>query len=113
MQKNKLSLIKMVIICLILVLLSGAGVMAVTKQVNTVKIQLSNGYEMTVLTSKTSVKEILENNNIILEENEKVTPGINEEITSNKLIKITDKSKQEIEVAKVSESGRNNSRNNP
>ena len=105
MQKNKLSLIKMVIICLILVLLSGAGVMAVTTQVNTVKIQLSNGYEMTVLTSKTSVKEILENNNIILEENEKVTPGINEEITSNKLIKITDKSKQEIEVAKVSESG--------
>ena len=62
MQKNKkkISLIKMITICLILVLLSGAGVMAVTTQVNTVKIELSNGYEMTVLTSKTNVKEILE-----------------------------------------------------
>lgn len=107
MQKNKkkISLIKMIGICLILVLLSGAGVMAVTTQVNTVKIQLSNGYEMTVLTSKTNVKEILEDNNVILENNEKVTPNIDEEISSNKLIKITDKSNQEIEIAKVSESG--------
>ena len=107
MQKNKkkLSLIKIIIVCLILVLLSGVGVMAVTTQVNTVKIQLSNGYEMTVLTSKTNVKEILEDNNIILENNEKVTPNIDEEISSNKTIKITDKSNQEIEVAKVSESG--------
>ena len=87
-NKNKISLIKVIGICLILVLLSGAGVMAVTTQVNTVKIQLSNGYEMTVLTSKTNVKEILEDNNIILENNEKVTPSIDEEISSNKLIKI-------------------------
>ena len=72
MQKNKkkLSLIKMIIVSLILVLLSGVGVMAVTTQVNTVKIQLANGYEMTVLTSKKNVKEILEDNNIILENNE-------------------------------------------
>ena len=91
MQKNKkkLSLIKMIIVSLILVLLSGVGVMAVTTQVNTVKIQLANGYEMTVLTSKTNVKEILEDNNIILENNEKVTPNIDEEISSNKTIKIT------------------------
>lgn len=107
MQKNKkkVSLIKMIGICLILVLLSGAGVMAVTTQVNTVKIQLSNGYEMTVFTTKKSVKEILEDNNIILENNEKATPNIDEEISSDKQIKITDKSNQEIEVAKVSESG--------
>lgn len=107
MQKNKkkISLIKMIIICLILVLLSGVGVMAVTTQVNTVKIQLSNGYEMTVLTSKKNVKEILEDNNVILENNEKATPSVDEEITDEKLIKITDKSNQEIEVAKVSESG--------
>lgn len=79
--------------------------MAVTTKVNTVKIELSNGYEMTVLTSKTNIKEILDDNNIILESNERVTPNIDEEISSNKTIKITDKSKQEIEVAKVSESG--------
>lgn len=104
-NKSKISLIKVICICLILILLSGVGVMAVTTKVNTVKIELSNGYEMTVLTSKTNVKEILNDNNIILESNERVTPNIDEEISSNKTIKITDKSEQEIEVAKVSESG--------
>ena len=104
-NKSKFSLIKVIIICLILILLSGVGVMAVTTGINTVKIELSNGYEMTVLTSKTNVKEILNDNNIILEDNEKVTPGLSEEITSSKTITISDKSEQEIEVAKVSESG--------
>ena len=46
--------------------------MAVTTGINTVKIELSNGYEMTVLTSKTNVKEILNDNNIILEDNEEL-----------------------------------------
>ncbi len=104
-NKSKFSLIKVIIICLILILLSGVGVMAVTTGINTVKIELSNGYEMTVLTSKTNVKEILNDNNIILEDNEKVTPSLSEEITSSKTITISDKSEQEIEVAKVSESG--------
>ena len=104
-NKNKISVIKMIGICLILVLLSGAGVMAMTTKVNTVKIELANGYEMTVLTSKTNVKEILEDNNIIIENNEKVSPNIDEEISENKTIKITDKSNQEIEIAKISESG--------
>lgn len=104
-NKREFTLIKVIIICLILILLSGVGVMAVTTKVNTVKIEMSNGYEMTVLTPKTNVKEILADNNIILEDNEKVIPGIDEEITENKTITITDKSQQEIEVAKVSESG--------
>lgn len=104
-NKSKITFIKVIGICLILILLSGVGVMAVTTKVNTVKIELSNGYEMTVLTTKTKVKEILDDNNIMIESNEKVTPNIEEEISSNKTIKITDKSEQEIEVAKVSESG--------
>ena len=104
-KKNKFSLIKVIIICLILVLLSGVGVMAVSTKINTVKIELSNGYEMTVLTTKENVKEILDENNIILENNERVSPNIDEKISENKTIKITDKSKQEVEVAKVSESG--------
>lgn len=104
-KKSKFSLIKVIGICLILIMLSGAGVMAVTTQVNTVKIKLSNGYEMTVLTSKTNVKEILEDNNIIIEDNEKVTPKENEQISESKTITISDKSEREIEIAKISESG--------
>ena len=104
-NKSKFSLIKIIIICLILTALSGAGVMAVTTGMKNVTIKLSDGYEMTVLTSKTSIEEILKDNNIILEDNEKVTPGLDENITEAKIITITDKSIQEIEVAKVSESG--------
>lgn len=104
-NKSKFSLIKVVIICLILIVLSGAGVMAVTTNLNTVMIELANGYKLTVLTSKTNVKQILEDNNIMINEGEKVSPGLSEEIGSNKLIKITNQSEQEIEVAKISESG--------
>ena len=104
-DKKKLTIIKLVITFLILVLLSGFGVMTVATNLNSVKIELSNGYEMTVLTSKTNVKDILEDNNIIINEDEKVTPSQNEKISSEKNIKITKKSEQEVEVAKVSESG--------
>ena len=103
-SKSKTSLIKVIIICLILVLLSSVGVMAVESKLNMVKIELSNGYEMTVLTSKKNVKEILDDNNIILEENEKVSPNLDQEISESKKIKISDKSEQEIEIAKISES---------
>lgn len=104
-DKKKLTIIKLLITFLILVLLSGFGVMTVATNLNSVKIELSNGYEMTVLTAKTNVKEILEDNNIIINEDEKVSPNQDEEISSNKSIKISKKSEQEVEVAKVSESG--------
>ena len=104
-NKKRFSLIKVICICLILVLLSGVGVMAVTTQMSSVKITLTNGYEMTVLTSKTNVQEILKDNNIVLENNETVTPSLEEDITASKKITISDKSKQQVEVAKISESG--------
>mgnify|MGYP000540412187 CR=1 FL=1 len=100
-NKKRFSLIKVICICLILVLLSGVGVMAVTTQMSSVKITLTNGYEMTVLTSKTNVQD----NNIVLENNETVTPSLEEDITASKKITISDKSKQQVEVAKISESG--------
>ena len=105
LSKNKLTIIKLTCTFLILILLSGFGVMAVATNLNSVKIELSNGYEMTVLTSKTNVKDILEDNNIIVNEYEKVSPNQDENISSDKNIKITKKSEQEVEVAKVSESG--------
>lgn len=105
LSKNKLTIIKLTCTFLILILLSGFGVMTIATNLNSVKITLSNGYEMTVLTSKTNVKDILEDNNIIVNEDEKVSPNQEEEISSNKNIKISKKSEQEVEVAKVSESG--------
>lgn len=103
--KKTFSAVKILCVMIILILLSGVGVMAVTTKVGNVSITLADGYEMTILTSKTKISEILEENNILLKDNEKVTPGLDENITENRTIVITDKSEQEIEVAKISESG--------
>ncbi len=103
--KASISILKIICISLILLALSGAGVMVMATQVNTVTITLGSGYELTVLTNKTNVADILAENNITLEENERVTPNLEEQITNSKSIIIRDKSIQEIQVAKISESG--------
>lgn len=102
---SSISIIKIICVSILLILLSGAGVLAMTTQAKTVKIVLSNGYEMTVLTTKTKVSDILLENNIVVEENERVTPNLDEEIDLSNEIKICDKSIQEIQVAKISENG--------
>lgn len=99
------SIMKIICVSIALIILSGIGVMAVTTQIQSVKINLIDGYQMTVLTSKTKVSEILEENNIVLAENEKTVPEINKEITASKTIKIIDKSEQEVKIAKISEEG--------
>ena len=104
-EKASNSIMKIICVSLILIFLSGIGVMAVTTQIDNVIITLADGYEMTVLTSKTKVSEILKDNNIILSEDEKVTPGLNSEITESKRIKISNKSEKEIQIAKVTEGG--------
>ena len=104
-HKTSISIIKIICVSLLLLALSGAGVMVMATQVNTVTITLASGYELTVFSNKTNVAEILAENNIVLEENERVTPDLNENITTDKTIVIRDKSIQEIQVAKISESG--------
>ena len=79
--------------------------MAVNTNLKDVKIILQNGYEMTALTSKATVSEVLEENNIVLEENQKTIPDINEEISSGNTIQITDKTYNEVQIAKISEEG--------
>ena len=104
-QKSSISIIKIICVSIILIALSGAGVMVMATQVNTITITLASGYELTVFSNKTNVAEILAENNIVLAENERVTPDLNEEITTSNSIVIKDKSIQEIQVAKISESG--------
>lgn len=104
-NKNIIIKIKILITIIILFMLSGVGVMAVSTKVNNVTIVLSDGYEMNILTTKTNVADILKENNILVNDNEKVLPKEDENIGENFKIVITNKSEQEIEVAKVSESG--------
>ena len=104
-RKSSISLVKIICVSLILLALSGAGVIAMTTQINTVTITLASGYELTVLTNKTNVAEILAENNIAVEETERVTPDLDENITNSNTIVICDKSMQEIQIAKISEKG--------
>lgn len=99
------SIVKIICVSLTLLILSGIGVMAVSTQIENVKITLSDGYQMTILTSKNKVSEILEENNIILAEDEKTIPSMDSELTSAKTIKITNKSEQEVQIAQISEEG--------
>lgn len=104
-EKASISIMKIICVSIILILLSGIGVMAVNTNLKDIKIILQNGYEMTALTSKATVSEVLEENNIILQENQKTIPDINAEISAGQIIQITDKSYNEVQIAKISEEG--------
>lgn len=87
-EKASISIIKILGVCIILLLLTGIGVKATNLKLTNVKIVLSNEYEMSVLTTKTKVSEILEDNHIVLLEDEISVPNLESEISDNKTIKI-------------------------
>lgn len=99
-EKASISLKRIFGICLIFLFISGICVFAANKQVKNVKITLSNGCEMNVVTSKTKVADILDEKHIILLPEEKVTPDENTTIGANGEIVITEKTAQE-EVAEL------------
>lgn len=100
-----ISIMKIIGISLIFILIFGVSVMATEIDIRSIEITMSNGYTMTVVTTKTNVEEILEDNNIVVEEDERVTPSLDSEITESNKIEITNKSEQEVQIAKISESG--------
>lgn len=104
-EKASISIMKIICVSIILILISGISVMAVNTDLKDVTITLQNGYEMTTLTSKSKVSDILSENNIVLNENQKTTPELDSEISSGDTIKITDKSYNEVQIAKISEEG--------
>lgn len=104
-EKASFSIMKIICVSIILILLSGIGVMAVNTNLKDVKIILQNGYELTILTSKSKVSDILDENNIIIDENQKTIPDSSEEIETGTVIKIVDKTYNEVQIAKVSEDG--------
>ena len=103
-DKASISLKKIVCISIVLIFLLGIGVMAGNVKVNNVKIILSSGYEMNVLTTKTTIKDILDENHIILLEDEKVTPSYDEEFSDNKTIVITKSDETVVEEAEAENS---------
>lgn len=104
-DEASISIMKIIGISLIIILIFGVTVMATEIDIRSVQITMANGYTMTVVTTKTNVEEILEDNNIVVEDDERVTPSLDDEITDSNKIVITNKSEQEVQIAKLSESG--------
>ncbi|MBO5348685.1 MAG: G5 domain-containing protein [Clostridia bacterium] len=102
-DKASISLKKVISISIILLFIMGIGVMAASSKLNNVKIILSDGYEMDVLTSKTKISEILDENHIILLPTENVIPSLDEEISDNKTIRIAQNGVNSKETEIVSE----------
>ncbi len=103
-DKASISLKKIVCISIIFIFILTVGVMAGNVSVKNVKIVLSSGYEMDILTTKTSIKDILEENHIVLLEDEKVTPDTSEELSDNNTIIISKETEDVVTSEKVEKS---------
>lgn len=102
-EKASLSIRKIATIAILFILLCGVGVMATNINVNHVKIVLSNNYEMNVLTTKTKIADILEENHIVVLPEENVVPNMESQISENKTINITKTLEQGQNVIKLAE----------
>lgn len=90
---------KIIIISLIFTIILGISVLAGNVKLSNVNIKFSNNKEITVLTSKTKVADILKENHITLEENETVSPALDDDITNKKSITIYLKGEKPSEIA--------------
>ena len=87
---------RIVFIAIVMILLMGAGVFASVSRMNTVTIRFSDNTELSVLTSKSKVSDILKENNIVILEDEEVVPSLDSNIDSAKVIKIQNKNDMDI-----------------
>ena len=102
-DKASISLKKIICISILFIFVMTAAVVAGNVKLNNVKIILASGYEMNVLTSKTKIADILDDNHIILLEDEKVSPDLESELSDNNTIKISKITDEEIEAPEVIE----------
>ena len=94
---------KILFITLIFAIILGATALASNVKIENVKIKFSNNHEISVVTSKTKVADILEENHIILEEDETVKPSLEEDVDDSKIIIISKIGEEPVEIANVEE----------
>ncbi|MBQ2917223.1 MAG: G5 domain-containing protein [Clostridia bacterium] len=107
-KNTSISYRKVIAISVVFIIILGISVIAGNVKLNNVTIKFSNNHEITVLTSKTKVSEILQENHIMLSSDETVTPTTTEDITDTKTIIITKVGEEPTKIAEVSEEELNN-----
>lgn len=81
-EQASLSIKKIALITIMLIFMLGMGVRATTASLRTVKIVLSDNYQIEVITTKKVVSEILEENHIIVLPTENVFPSLDAEVSN-------------------------------
>ena len=104
-EKASLQVLKITIITLILMLTFSIAVRAFNSDLSSVKIILANNYEMNVITSKTKISEILEENHIVVLPEETVYPNKDSQIGEDKTIKITNVNAVEDIIKEIAKTG--------
>ena len=94
---------KIIVISIVLIIILGISALAGNVKLNSIKIRFSNNHEITVLTSKTKVSEILDENHIMLSSDETVVPNLEEDITNTNTIIITKVGEEPTKIAQISE----------
>ena len=87
-EKASVSALKIIAISIVFLFCSGIVVAATNLNIYNVKIQFANNYELNVLTTKLKVKDILQDNHIVIADNEVVKPSLNDNIDVEKTIRI-------------------------
>lgn len=87
-EKASFQVLKIAIVTVILMITCSVAVLAFNTELNSVKIVLANNYEMNIITTKTKISDILEENHIVILPNETVFPSKDSEIGADKTIKI-------------------------
>lgn len=96
---RKIAFVSIVFVCILAI-----GVMAAKSDVNSVTIVFADDCETTVMTSKTMVSEILAENHIIVESDERVYPDLNSNIDLTKTITISKLTEEKKIIAEEVES---------
>ena len=88
-EKSILSVKKILIIAIIFIMLTGMmGVMASNERLVSVKIVLSSGYEMDIMTTQRKVSKILSDNHIVVLDGETVVPDLESELSDKRQLQL-------------------------
>lgn len=102
-EKASISVRKIAFTTLLFIIIFSVGVLATNIKINDVKIILSNKCEMNVLTTKTKISDILEENHIIIMPDENVVPDEESHIDETNIIRITKISDEKNNIIKLAE----------
>lgn len=86
-------------VCILLAIILVAGVFASKNDLNYITIKFSDDTQISVVTTKVTIKDILEENNIVLLADEQVTPSLDSVIDASKTIEISKVTEQPVVVA--------------